>query len=280
MTPAARAFRRLLANRMAVIGLFILTVTIILSIAAPLVSPWEYDQENLPRQYQPPSFSHPFGTDALGRDLLARVLVGGRVSLSVGFLTVIVALTIGVLYGSIAGYLGGAVDEFMMRIVDILYSMPYMFFVILLMVLFGRKFYLLFIGIGAVSWMTIARIVRGQIITVKGELYIEAARAIGHNPVYILFAQVLPNCMGPIVVYITLTIPSIMLQEAFLSFIGLGVQPPMTSWGLLASEGKDAITSAPWLILVPGIVMAVVLFSFNFLGEGLREALDPRGRLK
>jgi len=193
----------------------------------------------------------------------------------VGFVTALVALLIGVTYGAIAGYAGGKIDEAMMRFADILYALPYMFFVILLMVIFGRKFYMLFIGIGAVSWMTLARITRGQIISLKNNEYVEAAKSMGSSSLKIIFKHLLPNTMGPIIAYITLTIPSIMLEEAFLSFIGLGVQAPMTSWGLLASDGKNLITSAPWVIFFPGFIMALVLFSLNFLGEGLRDAFDP-----
>lgn len=269
------AWRRLKKNKMAVIGGIIVIIFIFIAIFADFIAPYSYEAINMPNQYQPPSKEHIFGTDSLGRDLFSRVIYGSRVSLAVGFVTAIVALVIGVTYGAIAGFAGGKVDEAMMRFVDILYGLPYMFFVILLMVIFGRKIYMLFIGIGVVSWMTIARITRGQIISLKNNEYIEAAKTIGVSKTRLIFKHLLPNAAGPIIVYITLTIPSVMLQEAFLSFIGLGVQAPMTSWGLLASEGKNAITTYPWLILAPGITLAVVLFSLNFLGEGLRDALDP-----
>jgi oligopeptide transport system permease protein len=188
---------------------------------------------------------------------------------------VFVALIIGVTYGAIAGFKGGKIEELMMRFVDVLYGLPYMFFVILLMVIFGRKFYMLFIGIGAVSWMTLARITRGQIISLKNNEYVDAARSIGASWSRIVFRHLIPNALGPIIVYVTLTIPGIMLEEAFLSFIGLGVQAPMTSWGLLASDGKNAIVSYPWLILFPALTLSIALFSLNFLGEGLRDAFDP-----
>lgn len=220
-------------------------------------------------------FPHLFGTDNHGRDLFSRIIYGSRVSLSIGFATALVSLLIGVTYGAISGFAGGKVDNVMMRFVDILYGIPYMFFVILLMSIAGRNFYMLFIGIGAVSWMTLARITRGQIISLKNNEYIEAARSIGASRTRIIFKHLLPNAFGPIIVYITLTIPRVMLSEAFLSFLGLGVQPPMTSWGLLASEGKDAIVTYPWLIIFPGVTLAIVLFFLNFLGEGLRDALDP-----
>ncbi len=269
------ALNRLLKNKMAVFGGIVVVFFVLVAVFADLIAPYPYDEQNLPAQNQPPSFTHPFGTDSLGRDLFSRVIYGSRVSLSIGFVTVLVALAIGVTYGAVAGFLGGRVDGAMMRFVDILYGLPYIFFVILLMVMFGRKIYMLFIGIGAVSWMTLARITRGQILTLKNNEYIEAARSIGASTARIIFKHLLPNALGPIIVYITLTIPMIMLEEAFLSFIGLGVQAPMTSWGLLASEGKTTITTYPWLILFPGLTMALVLFSMNFLGEGLRDALDP-----
>ncbi len=221
-------------------------------------------------------FPYILGTDHLGRDLLSRIIAGSRVSLAIGFVTALVSLFLGVTYGAISGFAGGKVDNLMMRFVDILYGIPFMFFVILLMVIFGgRNFYLLFIGIGAVSWMTLARITRGQIISLKNNEYIEAARSIGASNTRIIFKHLIPNAIGPIIVYTTLTIPEVMLSEAFLSFIGLGVQAPMTSWGLLASDGRNAIVPCPWLIIFPGLVLAIVLFSMNFLGEGLRDALDP-----
>ena len=269
------AWNRLMKNRMAIIGGIIIIFFIIVAVLADVLAPYRYDAIDMPNQYLLPALNHPFGTDSLGRDLFSRILFGSRVSLSVGFITAFVALIIGVSYGAISGFIGGKTDQVMMRFVDILYGLPYMFFVILLMVIFGRKFYMLFIGIGAVSWMTLARITRGQIISLKNNEYIEAARSIGMSNSRIIFKHLIPNALGPIIVYVTLTIPNIMLEEAFLSFIGLGVQAPMTSWGLLASEGKDAIVSYPWLILFPALTLAIVLFSLNFLGEGLRDALDP-----
>ncbi|MCX8057933.1 MAG: ABC transporter permease [Spirochaetes bacterium] len=215
------------------------------------------------------------GTDALGRDLLSRIIYGGRVSLTVGVVTAFISFVIGVIYGAISGFAGGKIDNLMMRIVDIFYGLPYMFIVILLMVIFGRNYMMLFIGIAIVSWMGIARITRGQIISLKNNEYIEAAKTIGASKFRIITRHLIPNALGPIIVYITLTIPQVMLSEAFLSFLGLGVQPPQTSWGLLANEGAKAISNYAYLIIYPGIVLTICLFSLNFLGEGLRDALDP-----
>lgn len=220
------------------------------------------------------------GSDGLGRDLATRMIFGARVSLAVGFLATFVSFVIGVSWGAFAGYMGGRIDAVMMRIVDIIYGLPFMFLVILLMVVFGREIYLLFIAIGAVSWLTMARIVRGQVISLKNQEYVLAARSIGTSTFSIVFRHLIPNALGPIIVYATLTVPAVMLQEAFLSFLGLGVQAPDTSWGALANEGASPgiMTSYPWLILYPGLALAVTLLSLNFLGDGLRDALDPRVR--
>lgn len=275
----ADAFRRLLKNKLAVLGGIIVIFFILVAIFADLLAPYPYDYIDFEnnQQFAKPSPKYPFGTDEQGRDMFSRVIYGSRVSLSVGFITAIVALVIGVTYGAISGFAPPKVDEIMMRIVDILYGIPYMFFVILLMVAFGRKDYMLFVAIGVVSWMTIARITRGQIITLKNNEYIEAAKSIGISTSRLIFRHLIPNAIGPIIVYITLTIPSIMLQEAFLSFLGLGIQPPKTSWGSLASTGGTlgAIQTFPHLILFPGIALALTLFGMNALGEGLRDALDP-----
>jgi oligopeptide transport system permease protein len=224
----------------------------------------------------PPSAEHWLGTDTLGRDLLVRILYGGQISISVGLCATAVALTIGVLYGTISGFLGGKVDAFMMRIVDIIFALPFTVFVILLMVFFGRKFVLLFAAIGAVQWLTMARIVRGQVQSLRHQEFIEAAEALGLSKLRIIFRHMIPNALGPIIVYATLTVPSVMLLEAFLSFLGLGVQPPMSSWGVLIKEGADSMEEFPWLLIYPGLFLAVTLFSLNFLGDGLRDALDPR----
>ncbi len=276
------AWRRLVKNKMAVAGGIIVIFFVLVAIFAPVIAPYSYEEMNFenPQINHPPSWEHPFGTDSLGRDLFSRVIYGSRVSISIGFVTGIVALLIGVTYGAIAGFVGGKLDEWMMRFADILYSLPYMFFVILLMVIFGRNFIMLFVGIASVSWMTIARITRGQIMSLKNNEFVEAAKSIGASRRRIIFRHLIPNAMGPIIVYLTLTIPSIMLEEAFLSFLGLGVQAPMTSWGLLAAEGKGVITTYPWQIIFPGLALTLMLFSLNFLGEGLRDALDPSQKNK
>ncbi|MFQ5972802.1 MAG: ABC transporter permease subunit [Alphaproteobacteria bacterium] len=219
-----------------------------------------------------------FGTDANGRDLLTRVLFGGRISLMIGFLATFVSLVIGVAYGATAGYLGGRVDNVMMRIVDILYSIPFMFFVILLMVFFGRNIVLMFIAVGAIEWLDMSRIVRGQTLSIKRKEFIEAAHACGVNTVTIIRRHVVPNTLGPVVVYMTLLVPRVILLESFLSFLGLGVQEPMTSWGVLISEGANNIVGATWMLIFPAIFLAVTLFCFNFIGDGLRDALDPKDR--
>jgi len=223
------------------------------------------------------------GTDTSGRDLLARVLLGGRISLMVGIIATFVSLLIGTAYGAVAGYAGGRVDEAMMRIVDVLYSIPYMMVVIVLLALFGGKsplnqLVLLFLALGSVSWLTMSRIVRGQVISLRNQEFILAARAIGVRPLAIVFRHLIPNTLGPVVVYATLTIPSVMLLEAFLSFLGLGVQAPYASWGSLAADGVQHIAVFPWLLIGPGLTMALTLFSMNFIGDGVRDALDPQMR--
>lgn len=275
-SPAAEALRRLRRNRLAMLGSALLIVIVIVAAATPWIAPYPYEKTHLAYGPRPPSWQHPLGTDELGRDLLTRVMWGARVSLGVGILATAVSLTIGVSYGALAGYLGGRGDRVMMRIVDIMYGLPFMFLVIILIVLFGRNIFNLFIALGAVEWLTMARIVRGQVLSLREREFVQAARATGCRPLRILAQHVVPNAIGPIVVYATLTVPAVMLEEAFLSFLGLGVQPPMASWGSLASEGAANLDVRPWLIFFPGLALTVTLFSLNFLGDGLRDALDPQ----
>jgi len=270
------AWIRLRANRLATISLFFFIFISILTIIGPEVISTSYEDQDLNNTFAKPGSTHFFGTDNLGRDLFARVLHGGRISLAVGFLATAVSLVIGVAYGMTSGYLGGKTDALMMRIVDILYSLPFTIFVILLMVLFGRNFVLLFIAIGAVEWLTMARITRGQTLGLKQAEFIEAARALGYSHSRILFRHILPNLIGPVIVYATLTVPAVMLLEAVLSFLGLGVQAPMSSWGSLIKEGSEKMDIAPWLIFFPGLFFSLTLLALNFLGDGLRDALDPK----
>ena len=282
------ARHRLLKNRAAVASMVILALITVLALLAPLLSPYAYNAVNYdiiacapgwwPAEAACRAPGHIFGTDAVGRDLFVRVLFGARVSLAVGLVATLVSLIIGVLYGAIAGYVGGRLDGLMMRIVDVLYSLPFIFFVIILMTLFDRNFVLLFVAIGAVEWLTMARIVRGQTLSIKQKEFIEAARAGGVSPFGIILRHVIPNVVGPVMVYVTLTVPGVILTESFLSFLGLGIQEPLTSWGVLISDGADQMETAPWMLLFPALFMAVTLFCFNFIGDGLRDALDPKDR--
>jgi oligopeptide transport system permease protein len=269
------AWIRLRKNKLAVIGGALLITLALLCGFGPFFAQAYYEQ-NLDLGAVAPCSAHWLGTDTLGRDLFARLLYGGRISLTVGLVATFVALTIGVTYGAVSGYAGGKTDAVMMRIVEIVAAMPFTVFVILLMVWFGRDIYLLFLAIGAVEWLTMARIVRGQIMTVKRMEFIEAARSLGLSNARIIFRHMIPNILGPIIVYTTLTIPSVMLLEAFLSFLGLGVQPPMSSWGSLIKDGAEKMEEFPWLLVAPGVVFSLTLFSLNFLGDGLRDALDVR----
>ncbi len=274
------AWHRLWKNKLAVFGLVVIAVLALISIAAaiwPRLAGFSYEQQNLVLGPSAPSRVHWLGTDALGRDLLARLLYGGGISLAVGLCATAVSLTIGVIYGAIAGFAGGKLGMAMMRIVDILYALPFAIFVILLMVFFGQNIILLFVAIGAVEWLTMARIVRGQVMAIKRQEFVEAAHALGLRRRRIIFRHIVPNLLGPIIVYATLTVPEVILLESFLSFLGLGVQPPQSSWGLLIKEGAEVMEVYPWLLIYPAAVMALTLFSLNFLGDGLRDALDVRG---
>ena len=293
------AWRRLLKNKLAVFGLVVVIIVSVASLIGPTLikktfgfTP-DYIPSNdvkLARSYPPftgPdgefSWLHPMGTDNAGRDQLARVLQGGQISLFVGIISTLVSLLIGVTYGAIAGYIGGRVDNVMMRFVDVLYSLPYVILVIVLLSMFRSQtprgqLTLLFVAIGSVSWLTMARIVRGQVLSLKNQEFVMAARATGVSGTRIVFRHLIPNTLGPVIVYATLTIPQIMLTEAFLSFLGFGVQAPLSSWGSLAAEGVQNIAIFPWQLIFPGVTMALTLFSLNFLGDGLRDALDPQMR--
>ena len=270
------AFRRLIANRAAVASACILIILILAALFAPWIAPHSYSYQNLDLGATPPSGEFLLGTDTLGRDLLSRILYGARVSLLVGFVATAVALVIGVSWGIIAGYFGGRIDSVMMRIVDVLSGLPFIIFIILLMVIFGRNIWLLFMAIGAVEWLTMARIVRGQVITVKNQEYVMAAQAMGVPNLRLFVKHIFPNILGPIAVYATLTIPQVMLLEAFLSFLGLGVQPPMSSWGTLIRYGVESMEEYSWLLIYPGLTFTITLFALNFFGDGLRDALDPK----
>lgn len=302
------AWKRLIKNKLAVFGLCMLGFMVVSVIVGPYIvkaaTGFSYDtmptDGDLARSISP-SLTHPMGTDDAGRDILARVLQGGRISLMVGIISTLVSLLIGVSYGAIAGYLGGFIDNLMMRIVDIFYSIPYILIVIVLLAVFGgpstpewikwlstsiggasnqglSQIFLLFFALGLVSWLTMARVVRGQILSLKNQEFVLAAKATGVSTFGIIFRHLVPNTLGPVIVYATLTIPSVMLTEAFLSFLGLGVQPPFASWGSLAADGIKNVAIFPWQLIAPGVTMALTLFSLNFLGDGLRDALDPQTR--
>jgi oligopeptide transport system permease protein len=275
------AWRRLRRNRAALVSMFILAVIAFTCLVVPYALPWSYDAIDWDHvEPMPPNFAlgHYLGTDSVGRDLLSRTLVGGRISLMVGILATLVALFIGVTVGAIAGFVGGRVDQLLMRFVDLLYSVPLTFFVIILMVMFGRNFILMFLAIGAVEWLTMARIVRGQTLMLKNKEFIEAARASGGSTASIIARHILPNVLGVVIVYVTLTIPQVILLESFLSFLGLGVQEPLTSWGVLLNEGAAELQANSRTLIVPAVFMTATLFCFNFLGDGLRDALDPKDR--
>ncbi len=284
------ARRRLLGNKAAIAGMVILAAISTLALLAPYLSPYRYDFIDYGVISCAPDWwpgatvachsggAHWFGTDAVGRDLFVRVLYGARVSLVVGLTATLVSLVIGVGYGATAGFLGGRCDALMMRFVDVLYSLPFVFLVIILMVIFDRNFFLLFVAIGAVEWLTMARIVRGQTLSLRHKEFVEAAHAAGVGRFATIWRHIVPNVVGPVVVYITLTIPDVVLTESFLSFLGLGIQEPLTSWGVLIAQGADQMEAAPWMLIFPSLFMAATLFAFNFIGDGLRDALDPKDR--
>jgi oligopeptide transport system permease protein len=270
------AWHRLRKNKMAVAGGIFVAVLTLVSFIAPLFAPHSYETTNLALAAKPPSLEHWMGTDSLGRDLLARTLYGGRISISVGLAATLVSVIIGVLYGAVSGFIGGRLDVVLMRIVDIMYSLPFVVFVILILVVFGQNIILLFAAIGAISWLDMARIVRGQVMSLKKQEFIEAALALGLRKRRIILRHMIPNVLGVVVVYGTLIVPSVMLLEAFLSFLGLGVQAPMSSWGTLLNDGAKNMEDYWWLLVFPALFFSLTLFSLNFLGDGLRDALDVR----
>ena len=274
------AWRRLKRNRAAIASLWLLGLICLGCVVMPWVWPYGYAEPDWNLMYHAPTFAgaHLFGTDALGRDLFVRVMWGCRISLMVGLVATVVTLLIGVTWGAVAGFVGGRVDGLMMRFVDILYSIPFIPFVIILMVLFGRDLFLVFAAIGAVSWLDIARIVRGQTLSLRKKEFVEAARASGVRDGAIIGRHIVPNLIGIVVVYVTLTTPTVILFEAFLSFLGLGVQAPLTSLGGLASDGSAVLESYPYMLVIPAIFLAVIVYCFNFVGDGLRDALDPKDR--
>jgi oligopeptide transport system permease protein len=283
--PAARnlwrdALRRLWAHPLAAASLVVLGLIVLACLLGPLFLPHDGEALDFDHVAAPPGLAtgHLFGTDNVGRDLLARTLEGGRLSLLVGLVATLVSVIIGVAWGAVAGYFGGRVDAVLMRAVDILYALPFMFLVILLMVLFGRHLVLIFVAIGAINWLDMARIVRGQTLSLKHRAFVDAARLAGVPPLAIIRRHIVPNLLGVVIVYATLTVPQVILVESFLSFLGLGVQEPGTSWGVLVNDGAADMEAAPWALLFPAGFLAVTLFCFNFIGDGLRDALDPRGR--
>ena len=270
------ALLRLTTNKLSLFSLIYIFILVFMALITPFIAPYDYAYQDLALGASPPSSDHLLGTDTLGRDLLTRMMYGSRISLMVGFLATSVALIIGVIWGTIAGFSGGKTDAIMMRIVDTLYGIPFIILIILLMVIFGRNLVLLFLAIGAVEWLTMARIVRSQVLNLSRQEFILSAEAMGVSKLSIIFRHLIPNAMGPVIVYATLTVPQIMLLESFLSFLGLGVQPPLSSWGLLIRDGAVSMEEYWWLLIFPSLAFSLTLFSLNFIGDGLRDAIDPR----
>jgi oligopeptide transport system permease protein len=280
-SPTELAFRRFRKNRRAILSFWIMVALGLATVIVPLVSPHDYRTQTLEIQKQPPGGGYWMGTDPNGRDLMVRSFMGGRISFAVGLLATAVSLVIGVAYGASSGFLGGKVDALMMRFVDVLYGLPHMFLVIIVMSILGRNFLVVFMVLGCFSWMTMSRIVRGQVLSLKEKEFVEAARGLGVRTPAIISRHMLPNILGPVIVYATLTVPSVMLQEAFLSFLGLGISEPKTSWGLLISDGAGALNPIRvywWLVVFPGALLAITLFCLNAVGDGLRDAFDVQQR--
>lgn len=271
-------WRRLKENKLAMIGLTFVVLITIIAIIGPLLSKYNYYSQDLDMANQPPSAAHWFGTDKFGRDIFVRILYGARISLAVGYAASILNIVIGILYGGIAGYFGGKIDNLMMRIVDILYSIPMMIYVILLMVIFGAGLKSIIIALAIAYWLTMARIVRGQIMSLKQQEFVLAAKTLGASSMRILLRHLIPNCMGPIIVTLTLSVPEAIFTESFLSFIGLGVSAPQASWGTLASEALEGFQLYPTQLFFPALAICLTILAFNLLGDGLRDALDPKMR--
>jgi oligopeptide transport system permease protein len=274
------ARRRFLRNRAAIVSLGVLALICLACVVGPWVLPHAFDSADWESMSAPPSFanSHFWGTDDAGRDLLVRCLIGGRISLTVGLLATLSSVTLGIVWGATAGFVGGKVDAFMMRIVDMMYAIPYLLIAILLVTILGREFYLVVLTITVFSWMDMARVVRGQTLSLRSMEYVEAARAIGVSTPRIIFRHIVPNLLGVVVIYTTVTVPGVILTESVLSFLGLGIQEPMTSWGVLIQDGAKTMEATPWILLFPAALLSTTLYCFNFIGDGLRDALDPKER--
>ena len=272
---AATFIRFINSNLQLRTGMIVLLFFLICALLVPVFSSYSFYKNDLDLGPVSPNSAHFFGTDDLGRDMLVRCMWGLRISLLIGICATSVSIFIGVLYGAIAGYTGGRLDMFMMRIVDMLYAYPFIFFVIILMVVFGKNIFLLFAALGAVQWLTISRIVRGQVLSLKNRDFIQAARISGCSPLKIIFLHLIPNCFGPIIIYTAMTVPTVIMEESFLSFLGLGVQAPMASLGSLISDGVEYMETGSWILIFPGVILCLVLFSLNFIAEGLRKKIDP-----
>jgi oligopeptide transport system permease protein len=279
-SPWSDARRRFVRNKAALASLFVLSFIALACVLGPFLLPHAFDTADWDAMSLPPTLKnmHWWGTDDAGRDLLVRCLIGGRISLMVGLLATLASVAVGIAWGATAGFIGGRTDAFMMRVVDMMYAIPYLLIAILLVTLLGREFYLVVLAITAFSWMDMARVVRGQTLSLRNREFVEAARAMGVPTRQIIFRHIVPNLMGIVVIYTTVTVPSVILTESVLSFLGLGIQEPMTSWGVLIEDGTSVMEVAPWLLLFPGVLLSVTLYCFNFIGDGLRDALDPKER--
>jgi oligopeptide transport system permease protein len=279
-SPWADARGRFMRNKAAVLALIVLAIITLVCVFGPMVLPYEFDTADWDAMKLPPSMQghHYWGTDEAGRDLLVRCLIGGRISLMVGVLATICSVIVGIAWGATAGFLGGKTDGLMMRVVDMMYAIPYLLIAILLVTILGREFYLVVLTITAFSWMDMARVVRGQTLSLRSMEFVEAARAIGVPTRRIIFSHIVPNLLGVVVIYTTVTVPGVILTESVLSFLGLGIQEPMTSWGVLIHDGAGVMEVAPWLLLFPCAMLSLTLYCFNFIGDGLRDALDPKQR--